>query len=383
LRQVIQTASTSKKPDEASLPQIMKEVGAVVQEVVDIRDKARGNALWNHLSALSEFAPGFGWVSVEPTPGPFLKEFVGNSQFYSNKLIREFKGKDATQMEWLDSLGEFQKGLLEYIRKYHTTGLAWNSSGGSASASAGSAPTAASSTPNPTEETKKAAPKLGGGGAPGGLFAELTKGEAVTSGLKKVSKDQMTHKNPALRGSSVVPAEEKKGAAPRAASAANVKKGTPKIELSGNKWSVDWQENNKNIVISDTEVKHTVYIYKCEGSVIQIKGKVNAITIDNCKKCGVVFENAVASVELVNCTSVEVQALGKVPSFAIDKSQSVQLILSKDCLDAEIVSAKSDQMNVLIPGPKEGDDPVEMPIPEQFKTVVRNGKLVTEHVEHC
>jgi len=82
LRQVIQTASTSKKPDEATLPQIMKEVGTVVQEVVDIRDKARGNALWNHLSALSEFAPGFGWVSVEPTPGPFLKEFVGNSQFF-------------------------------------------------------------------------------------------------------------------------------------------------------------------------------------------------------------------------------------------------------------------------------------------------------------
>ena len=39
------------------------------------------------------------------------------------------------------------------------------------------------------------------------MFAEINaKGErVVTSSLKKVSKDQMTHKNPNLRASSVVP----------------------------------------------------------------------------------------------------------------------------------------------------------------------------------
>ena len=58
------------------------------------------------------------------------------------------------------------------------------------------------------DDVKKnaAAPAPGGGGA-AALFAEINaKGErGVTSGLKKVSKDQMTHKNPNLRASSVVP----------------------------------------------------------------------------------------------------------------------------------------------------------------------------------
>jgi len=36
------------------------------------------------------------------------------------------------------------------------------------------------------------------------VFAELNKGEAITAGLKKVDKSQMTHKNPSLRASSVV-----------------------------------------------------------------------------------------------------------------------------------------------------------------------------------
>ena len=39
-----------------------------------------------------------------------------------------------------------------------------------------------------------------------GMFAALNKGEGVTSGLKKVDKSEMTHKNPELRGTGVVAA---------------------------------------------------------------------------------------------------------------------------------------------------------------------------------
>ena len=41
----------------------------------------------------------------------------------------------------------------------------------------------------------------------------------------------------------------------------------------------EYQKDNRNVVISETEMKQCVYIYKCENSTIQIKGKVNAITI--------------------------------------------------------------------------------------------------------
>ena len=39
----------------------------------------------------------------------------------------------------------------------------------------------------------------------GAVFDQLNRGEAVTSGLKKVDKSQMTHKNPSLRTSASVP----------------------------------------------------------------------------------------------------------------------------------------------------------------------------------
>jgi len=45
----------------------------------------------------------------------------------------------------------------------------------------------------------------------------------------------------------------------------------------------EYQKDNRNLVISETEMKQTVYIYKCENCTIQVKGKVNAITVGQCQ----------------------------------------------------------------------------------------------------
>jgi len=180
---------------------------------------------------------------------------------------------------------------------------------------------------------------------------------------------------------SVVPATAVKSSEPKSA-VKEVAKRPPKFALEGSKWIVEYQNGNRNIVIEDTEARQTCYIYKTTNSTIQIKGKVNAITVDDCTKVAIVFENVVSSFEVVNSRSVEVQVTGKVPSFAIDKSSGCQIYLSKDALETEIVTSKSSEMNVLIPSPDPDQDMIEIAIPEQYKTTVKNYKLVTEIVQH-
>jgi len=63
-------------------------------------------------------------------------------------------------------------------------------------------------------------------------------GGAITSGLKKVSKDQMNHKNPDLVKSSVVKAVEKKPASSAPKFGAAAKTYDPVFELQGKKWVV-------------------------------------------------------------------------------------------------------------------------------------------------
>ena len=108
---------------------LLKPISDAVNEAIKIRDANRGNAQWNHLSAVSEAMPAFGWVTVSPTPGPFTNEYKGNSEFYSNKMVREYKGKDEGQMEWIQGWNGYLKGLVAYIKEYHTTELRWNPKG--------------------------------------------------------------------------------------------------------------------------------------------------------------------------------------------------------------------------------------------------------------
>lgn len=103
------------------------------------------------------------------------------------------------------------------------------------------------------------------------------------TGLKKVSRDQMTHKNPELRASSLVKEgdiKKKSSAAPKAVGS-TVKK-PPVYELQGKKWVVEYHENNQSLVISDTNVKQSVYVFKCTKTNITVKGKVNSIILGKC-----------------------------------------------------------------------------------------------------
>jgi len=286
------------------------------------------------------------------------------------------------------------KGLQDFVKKHHTTGISWNPKGGDpvafsgAGASSAGAIVSPASGPKPPPKlpppsTDTAAPSIKSIHQPPptqALFSVINQGEGISSGLKKVTADMKTKNRKPEEKSAVVKAGDEKAVIEKEIK--GQKTGTPKLALEGNKWTIEWQVNNKAIELTDIEPRQTVYISKCTGSVIQIKGKVNTIMIDDCKKVGVVFDNAISSLEVVNSRGIDVQCTGRVPNFAIDKSSQVVIYLSKSGLDAEIITSKSDAMNVVIPAPKDGDDPLELPVPEQFKTIIKNGKLVTEAVQH-
>jgi adenylyl cyclase-associated protein len=103
---------------------------------------------------------------------------------------------------------------------------------------------------------------------------------------------------------------------------------------------------------------------------------------DGCKKCGIVVDNVVSSLDIVNCKSIQAQIVGKAPIAMIDKTDGLLLYLSRECLDIEILTAKSSEMNISVPGKSEKDDFTELAIPEQFKTTVKGASIVTTAVEH-
>lgn len=396
LRLFLWTAASQPEPSADDVQKLVSPLVNLLSEINSFKDARRKAPQFNHLCAVAEGIPAVGWVLVKKTPAPYVKEMLEASMFYINRILKEFKEGDQKNIEWARQW----KGLLEtlqtFVRQTHTTGLVWNSAPGcyppaseetsASSASAGrGAPSGGPPPPPPPPppsllaDIAPAAPADGSKLNRDALFAELNKGEAVTAGLRKVTADMQTHKNPALREHAPVPATlhpKSQQPKPKQPSAPAAVRHDPVIELKdGKQWNVEYVVGNRNVVINVKDKKQTVYIYKCEDSVIVIKGKLNSITLDSCRKTSVVFDALVSQCETINCQRVEIQTLGEMPTLSIQKTDGCQVYLSEAAKNAEIVTSKSSEMNLLVP--KEDGDFMEFPVPEQFKTTYVDGKLVT------
>jgi len=185
---------------------------------------------------------------------------------------------------------------------------------------------------------------------------------------------QQHHEEPAHPA----PAAKAPAAATPAAAAAAKKE--PSTQLNNNKWIIEHYENKTDLVI-EAETKQTIYIFKCKGSLVTVKGKCATICMDDCTKTGVIFDTAIAALELVNCKSVKAQCNENVPSIQIDNTQGATLFIPKTSLAAEIYSSKSTEININVPDDNEGDM-IETPIPSQFISKLVGDEWKTDAVAH-
>ena len=195
-------------------------------------------------------------------------------------------------------------------------------------------------------------------------MAELAKkrtsdGASAATGLKKVSREQQTwrkeFKKDATGGA---PAPTMTASSPKAALGGGkgkaARRGPPVLEYRdrGHKWAVENQTEESAapssgpIVVTTTDPKQQVYVYKCEGVTVKIVGKVKNVVLDDCVKVGLVFDTAMAACEVVNCTKVQVQFTGTCPSFSIDKTDGCLIYVNKEAAErTAFVTSKSSEMN--------------------------------------
>jgi len=102
-----------------------------------------------------------------------------------------------------------------------------------------------------------------------------------------------------------------------------------------------------------------------------------------CKKTAIIVDSAVSSLCITSSPSFEAQVTGSVPTIMIDTTDSGQVYLSQACMEVvEIITSKTSSINISVPTGEDGDFE-ERPVPEQMKSRVVKGKLVTEMVEHA
>lgn len=340
------------------------------------------------------------------------------------------ESRDPQQVQWIQSYYQIFKDLSEYVKTTFPHGLTWNANGvspkeamktvgsrestpsqaaaPSPSPSPSSAPSGAAGGPPPPPPPPPGPPpvfdnkdvgasaKPAAAGGIGAVFSELNRGDSVTKGLKKVSANEMTHKNPSLRASSIVPDRSEslsptssinrnKSPAPRKTpkpESLRTKK-PPKKELDGNKWIIEHYDNEAEPIEIEATISQSILISRCNKTTIRIIGKANAISIDNSPRLSVIIDSLVSSVDVIKSSNFALQVLGTLPTILLDQVDGAQVYLGKDSMNTEVFSSKSSSINLnIISG--EDEDYKEVALPEQIRTYIgENGQLISEIVEHA
>lgn len=128
---------------------------------------------------------------------------------------------------------------------------------------------------------------------------------------------------------------------------------------------------------------HSILISRCNKTTIMVKGKANAISVDNSTRLSLVIESLVSSVDVIKSSNFALQVLGTLPTILLDQVDGAQIYLGKESMSTEVFSSKSSGINLnIIAGTDE--DYKEIALPEQIKsTIGKDGKISSEIVEHA
>eukprot|EP00560_Eucampia_antarctica_P003052 CAMPEP_0197831678 /NCGR_PEP_ID=MMETSP1437-20131217/11514_1 /TAXON_ID=49252 ORGANISM="Eucampia antarctica, Strain CCMP1452" /NCGR_SAMPLE_ID=MMETSP1437 /ASSEMBLY_ACC=CAM_ASM_001096 /LENGTH=483 /DNA_ID=CAMNT_0043434699 /DNA_START=65 /DNA_END=1516 /DNA_ORIENTATION=- len=387
IRKVVTMGTKCKKPAnvQVDLLPFLKPA----QDAIAFIRQARLDRKYDwHIKAIMEMLVSISWVMVNPPPAPaaFVKNTIGSSDYWSNKIRKEYKGKDTKHIVFADTMKAMILDLSAYCKEYHLSGLMWNNTAQGIRVEDFVAPQPQSSkaTDDKTNKTEANEPAMVD------LVNELAKkktsdGNSAATGLRKVGRDQQTWRKEYKQDATPAAVPVKASSTGNASKTTTTKpKGPPKCEYQnrGFKWLVENQtkESNPNGVCTVTikDTKEQAYIYRCENATIILKGKIKGLVLDSCTNCSVVFDSAISSCEVVNCKKVQIQTLGICPSFAIDKTDGCMVYLSKESLSvSSFVTSKSIEMNVSWPDEATGDQK-EAPIPEQFVHKFVGGSISSE-----
>ncbi|TKA77810.1 hypothetical protein B0A55_04589 [Friedmanniomyces simplex] len=444
-RRFVLVSTRAKKPDMQSPDMfnvLLKDLQQDMGSVGDVKDSNRGSPLKEQLAMVAEGIGALQWLLMDGKPADYVGETIGGAQMYGNRVLTKYKEKDQTQVKFVQSYYGLLKALAAYITKHYSRGLTWNNNGidafqahrdidnntpatnGAPPAppppSNGAPPPPPPPLPNfdnipgappPPPPPAGGAPKAAGGDI-SAVFEQLNRGESVTSGLKRVDKSQMTHKNPSLRAAGIIPETSRSkspGAGPdikpkppsmrqnstastvtraspsaAAATAAAKEKPAPKKELDGNKWLIENFDSPSQPIEVEVALTQSLLISRCKNTTILLKGKANAISIDNCPRLQLLVDTLVSSVDVIKSPNFAVQITGAVPTVLLDQVDGGSIYLGKESLATEVFTSKCSSINVVLPPENEEEgDSREVPLPEQMRTVVRGGKLVSEIVEHA
>jgi len=142
-------------------------------------------------------------------------------------------------------------------------------------------------------------------------------------------------------------------------------------------------DNPQQPIEIEAALSQSILISKCSNTTIIVRGKANAVTIENTVRLSLVVESLISSVDVVKSQNFALQVLGTIPTVLLDQLDGAQIYFSKASSSTRVFSSKSAGINLNIIG--EDEDYKELPLPSQICSYYdeKTGDVVNEIVSHA
>lgn len=341
---VLQASAECKKPAQDEL---MKFLAPVVKIIGDAGNPDSRGPTFPQEKAFAECVQCHSWIFQDLTR-PFVQGQLEAADFYLMKVLTTAKDKaddeKKAMQEYVKTLKALMTELGKYCVEHFKTGLEWNGKGVPlADFKGGPAPAAAA----PAAAAPAAKPALAGLGA--ALAAKQGGAAPKKGGFKLPPK------------AAVLP---------------------PSIKTQGDKVFIENYgkdtDTEYTCELIDGKPKVGVFIGKCNGGVVRIKGKAKNITISGCVNAGIVFEDCVTTVEVINSKRCQIQGQNTAGTVMLDKCDRTKVYLpAASCtapLKALVYTTQCSSTTVFFDGV--GEDMEEYGAPEQILSTFELGKPV-------
>ena len=276
MRDIILLASQCRKPSPASALQesLAPHLAPIQSAMGEIRHAKLDRCYDWHVKSLMEMLACVSWVVMSPPPAPssFVKDTLGATEFWTNKIRKEYKGKQQEQIDFCDALKGLILDLSSYVKEYHLSGLLWNPKGvdvsehmaveknsGNKKVEAACDKVVEMQVEEQEQEQEKRKEKVHDASTRSPDFMKelaskrTSDGNSAATGLRKVSREQQTwrkeYKAADAAGSGMGAVTSVKPSAIKAAQRVDRKKGgSPSCQFQavGNKWVVEYQTKESN-----------------------------------------------------------------------------------------------------------------------------------------
>ncbi|UKZ74687.1 hypothetical protein TrVFT333_002357 [Trichoderma virens FT-333] len=124
-RKILVMAALHTKSDGAGWADLLSPMNEAAARVLELQENSHGDRMHANLSCVADGIAVLDWIRIEIRAFRHVDAFLGHAQYFGNKVLKEHKGRNQKQVDWVMSYYQIFRDLSDVVREHFPFGINW------------------------------------------------------------------------------------------------------------------------------------------------------------------------------------------------------------------------------------------------------------------